>query len=138
MTREDAVLVDTDVFSYLLKGKEPEASRYRPEVEGRLVAVSFMTVGELEYGAEKRGWGPAQRQKLADHLRKVVVVPYDYEICVTYGRLRNAVERAGRPVALHDLWIAACAVRHGIPLVSNNARHFTGVPGLELRSRVGL
>ena len=37
-------------------------------------------------------------------------------------------------MADNDLWIAACALRHSIPLVSNNDRHFTGVPGLVLIS----
>jgi hypothetical protein len=35
-------------------------------------------------------------------------------------------------VADNDLWIAACAVRHSIPLVSNNQAHFEGIPGLIL------
>ena len=34
----------------------------------------------------------------------------------------------------NDLWIAACARRHGIPIVSNNRKHFEGIPGITLIS----
>jgi hypothetical protein len=52
----DSVLLDTDVFSYLMKPKDARGDAYRPHVKGKTVAVSFITVGELYYGAEKRKW----------------------------------------------------------------------------------
>lgn len=137
MSAPEAVLLDTDVFSYLLNKRARYASVYKAEVEGKLVAVSFITVGEMLFGAEKRGWGPERVSELQDAFRKVTIVPFDFEVCQTYARIRNLVEKAGTPVAANDLWIAACAVRHSIPLVSNNEAHFRSVPGLELRSRAG-
>jgi hypothetical protein len=38
-----AVLVDTDVYSYLMRGGKL-ADTYRPHVEGKLLAISFVTV----------------------------------------------------------------------------------------------
>ena len=52
----DAVLLDTDVFSYLFKGAD-EADLYKSHVAEKTIAVSFVTVGELYSGAYKRGWG---------------------------------------------------------------------------------
>jgi len=43
----EAVLTDTDVFSYLMKPKDTRGDAYRPHVKGKTVAVSFITVGEL-------------------------------------------------------------------------------------------
>jgi hypothetical protein len=37
-------------------------------------------------------------------------------------------------VAANDLWIASCAIRHAIPLISNNRKHFEKIPGLTLIS----
>ena len=37
-------------------------------------------------------------------------------------------------MADNDLWIAATAIRHSIPLLSNNRRHFADIPGLVLIS----
>jgi predicted nucleic acid-binding protein len=131
----DAVLLGTDVFSYLLKD-EARADPYRPHVRGRTVAVSFVTVGELLAGAEKKGWGPAKREQLETKLRAVVIVPFDLEICRVCGRLSCLKTDAGgdRIIAANDRWIAACAIRHDLPLISNNRRHFEGIPGLTLIS----
>ncbi len=38
----------------------------------------------------------------------------------------------GQQVHANDLWIAACAVHYGLPLVTGNGRHFAGLPGLEV------
>lgn len=125
----DAVLLDTDVFSYLLKGSS-HGEPYKKHVRNKTVAVSFVTVGELYSWAEKRGWGEKKRAELDARLRSVVVVPFDMEICRRYAELTNLP--GGQTIAANDRWIAACAIRHGIPLVTNNRRHFEGIPGLQL------
>lgn len=127
----DAVLLDTDVFSYLMRPKDNRGDAYRPHVKGKTVAVSFITVGELFYGAEKRKWSGKTLARLLEKLKAVVVVPYDEELCRAYARIRASLP-VGVIVAANDLWIAASAIRHSIPLVSNNRRHFERIPGLRL------
>jgi tRNA(fMet)-specific endonuclease VapC len=39
---------------------------------------------------------------------------------------------AGLHIGDNDVWIAATALAHGLPLVSLNARHFGRVPGLQV------
>jgi tRNA(fMet)-specific endonuclease VapC len=129
----EAVLIDTDVYSYLMSGKG-YASLYRPHVEGKLIAVSFITVGELYYGAYRKKWGVNKLADLKDRLRSVAIVPYDEALCRKYAEIKSACEANGKTVGDNDLWIAACAIRHSIPLVSNNFKHFNGIPGLVLRS----
>lgn len=65
-------------------------------------------------------------------LRNYVVVPYDHEIARSYARVAAERKRAGKPISLHDAWIAACAVRHGVPLVTHNARDFADISALAL------
>jgi tRNA(fMet)-specific endonuclease VapC len=129
----DAVLIDTDVFSFLMKPGDTRGDAYRPHVKGKTVAVSFITVGELYYGAEKKKWSAKNRQNLEERLKAVVIVPYDAELCRTYGRLRASLP-VGLTVGTNDLWIAACAIRHAIPLITNNRKHFEKIPGLTLIS----
>jgi tRNA(fMet)-specific endonuclease VapC len=63
-----------------------------------------------------------------------VIIPYDIEVCRTFGNLKATLEIAGRSVAPNDLWIAACAKRHALTLVTNNRKHFDGIPGLNIIS----
>jgi tRNA(fMet)-specific endonuclease VapC len=75
---------------------------------------------------------------LEARLAAVVVIPYDIEVCRTYAKLKNEAKTAtgtDRVVGANDLWIAACAIRHGLPLVSNNRKHFEGLPGIRLISQ---
>jgi tRNA(fMet)-specific endonuclease VapC len=133
------VLLDTNVFSFFLRqrsgGEDVLAERYRSHVEDRIVAISFVSVGELYFWAERRKWGSNRIEALEAKLRNAVVVPYDVQICKTYAKLRNGLRTpAGshRVVGDNDLWIAACAVSHSLPLVTHNRRHFEGIPDLEI------
>lgn len=122
-------ILDTNIVSYLMRGG-PLAERYVPHVQGRLLAITFITVGECYFGAEKGNWGERRRKELETTLRNFVVVPYDHEIAKCYGRLVAERQRSGKAIALNDAWIAACAVRHEVPLVTHNAKDFEGITGL--------
>jgi len=125
------VIVDTCVVSYLMRGG-PLAEAYAPHVQGYLLAISFITVGELYFGAEKANWGKNKRKALETTLRNFVVIPYDHEIARCYGRLVAERKRNGKPIQPNDAWIAACTVRHGVPLVTHNAKDFEGIATLEV------
>jgi tRNA(fMet)-specific endonuclease VapC len=128
----DTVLLDTDVFSFLMKN-DTRGNAYRPYVKNKTVAISFITVGELYHWAEKRNWSVKNRQNLEDRIKAVVVVPYDAQLCRVYGKLRASLP-AGVTVAANDLWIAACSLRHSIPLITNNRKHFELIPNLNMIS----
>jgi predicted nucleic acid-binding protein len=132
----DAVLLDTDVFSYLLKRDDSRAGAYGRHIANKTIAISFVTVGELYGWSEKRRWSERRREDLETRLRSVLIVPFDMELCRAYGRLvfLKTPDGADRTMAANDRWIAACAIRHGLTLISNNRRHFEGIPDLTLIS----
>lgn len=125
------IILDTNIVSYLMKGV-PLAETYVQHVQGRLLAISFITVGELYFGAENKSWGKRKRAELETTLHNFVVIPYDHEIARCYGRLRADRKHDGRPIAPNDAWIAACATRHAVPLVTHNAKDFEGIASLEV------
>ncbi len=129
----DFVLLDTDVFSFLLREGDKRGEPYKRHIEGKTIAVSFVTIGELYYGAAKKNWSSKTLAELEQRLKAAVIIPFDLEICRVYGRLRAELKtHAGtdRVVGANDLWIASCAIRHSLPLVTNNRKHFEGIPGL--------
>jgi tRNA(fMet)-specific endonuclease VapC len=124
----DAVLLDTDVFSYLNKG-DTRADLYRPHVKGKTIALSFITIGELFFWTAKRKWGPKKIALLEEHIKVAVIVPYDMELCREFGRVKESLNTV---VPANDLWIATCAIRHSIPLVTHNAKNFAQIPRLQI------
>lgn len=125
------LILDTNIVSYILK-KSPFARPYLPHLRGKLLFLSFISVGELFLWAESGDWGQQRRMKLEEELRNYAVIPYDHEIARSYARIAAECKRNGRSIGLHDAWIAACAVRHGVPLVTHNAKDFEGITSLEV------
>jgi predicted nucleic acid-binding protein len=129
------VVIDTDVFSADLVPGSWLAEQYAPTITGRPAFISFQTAAELRYGALRRGWGPARMLKLDTKIQLAEVVHTGPELVLVCAQLRADCETAGHALAQRehnaDRWIAATAIRLGVPLVSND-RIFRGVPGLGL------
>jgi tRNA(fMet)-specific endonuclease VapC len=95
-----------------------------PEVELFLPSAAL---GEFAEGFED-----------ADHpvLRLVrelhVLLPIDEETALAYGRLTRHLRSRGELLGANDLWIAASALRHELPLVTSDTAAFRRVPELEL------
>ena len=122
-------LLDTDVFSFLVKG-HPLAEAYRPHVGGHTLAISFMTVAELYQGAYRAGWGAKQIERLESRIAAFVVVPLSNALSKKWGEVR--LIRRRQPISPDDAWIAASALQQGYPLVTHNFRDFHGIPGLTI------
>jgi predicted nucleic acid-binding protein len=127
------VVVDTDVVSYLFKG-DTRAEAYRQHLQGKTLAISFMTVAELYQWAYVRNWGERRLTRLEDRLRSYVIVPYDLALCKQWARICADRQNLGKPISVQDAWIAATALRHGCPLVTHNSEDFASIPGLTVIS----
>ncbi|MGI8633493.1 MAG: PIN domain-containing protein [Solirubrobacterales bacterium] len=131
------VVVDTDVFSAVLAPESALARRYDPILLGRPVILCFQTEAELRFGALRRGWGDRRLQQLDAEIGRAAIVHSGPQLVATYVDLRVACEQAGHALGQRehdaDRWIAATALRLGIPLVSND-RIFEDAPGMRLES----
>lgn len=125
----DRCLVDTDVVSYLFRG-DTRAERYRPYLAGERLAISFMTVGELERWVLQREWGQARRASMEAYLRQFTIYLADRKLCRLWAEVSYGARRRGRPIQTADAWIAATALGHDLPLVSHNVSDYAGVDGL--------
>jgi predicted nucleic acid-binding protein len=87
------------------------------------VAVSVVTIGELQLGVLAAG--AAARARRADTLtlaRAADPIPISEAVMVTWARLVSDCRRAGvhRTVKLTDALIAATAIEHGLPVVTQD------------------
>jgi tRNA(fMet)-specific endonuclease VapC len=130
------VVVDTMVISWLFDERpNPLAERYRDLIGPAPVLLAFQTVMELRFGAIRAGWGELRRRQLERRLAQLTVLQPDGQMVLICAQLRADSARAGHALGdkLHDgdRWIAAAAIRLGLPLVSHDGV-FDRAPGLEL------
>lgn len=93
-------------------------------MQGAVVAVSFVTAGELHRWAHVRDWGASRRQMLADWLASVLVLESTPETWRIWGQITAEARLRGRPRPVADSWIAACCLAWDLPVVTSNQRDF--------------
>ena len=101
-----------------------EAERPLGEVPDR-VAVSVVTIGALQLGILNAGDDVtrARRADTLDLARAADPIPIGQAIMVTWARLVSASKAAGvhRTIKLTDALIAATAIEHGLPVVTQDS-----------------
>ena len=129
------VVVDTDIFIWLTRGKK-HAAPYAPLVTGKRMVLSFATVAELWRGAHTQKYNDASKNKLEADIGLALVVPPTNNLTHEWASLTASARSTGHPLGqkaqAHDAWIAATAKYFEIPLLTGNQAHFQGVDGLQL------
>jgi predicted nucleic acid-binding protein len=129
---------DTDTLSAVLKRDPPLALiRRLAQVAPALQFTTTITLGELLYGAARRG-----SPKLTRRVREVIalattVLSFDELAAEVYGPLRAELEREGRRLDEPDLRIASIALSRDLTVVTGNVRHFGRVPNLAVENWLG-
>ena len=125
------VVVDTNVLIRFLAGEE----RYRHAFDayGRILVPSVV-VGEFKCGTDgKTAKGRQQKKALETFLAKACVelISMGEKESDWYAEVFQVLKRQGTPVPQNDMWIAATALSHGAPLLSDDA-HFGQMPMVRL------
>lgn len=126
------LLLDTNIISVFLKPNDTRAALYGPLIQGHHLYISFMTLAELYRWALVREWGAARIARLEVYLERYTVLPVSAELCKEWARIQAHRQRAGRPIASQDAWIAATALHHDMGLVTHNTKDFVSLPELVL------
>lgn len=125
-------MLDTDTVSFALRGAG-HVARHLAAVIPAQVCMSAVTLGELRFGASHRR--SRKLHALIDAFRTgVQVMPFDAAAATRFGTLAASLAHAGSPIGQLDTMIAAHALAIDAVLVSNNTKHFSGVPSLRLEN----
>lgn len=120
------VVVDTSVVVAVLRRVPGLKERLRSAEE---LLVPLIALGELEYGVNLATPPERQREAVRTFMESVTLLLPTERTAVEYGRIKAALKAAGTPLPENDVWIAAFALEHGLPLATRDA-HFALVAGL--------
>jgi predicted nucleic acid-binding protein len=110
-------LLDTSVFIALESGRPMDTSQL-PD-QGVICPV---TIAELQAGVLIAADVDLRARRLAtlEATADIEVLPIDADVAAEWARLRVHLAEAGRRVNVNDLWVAATAAAHGLPVVTQD------------------
>lgn len=129
-------LLDTNICVYIIKERPRQVlERFRTQKIGD-IAISTITIAELEYGVSKSQLTNKNREGLTKFLMPLEVVDFDVSNALEYGIIRSDLEHKGQIIGSMDMLIATQAIAKGLTLVTNNLREFQRLRGLVLENWV--
>jgi tRNA(fMet)-specific endonuclease VapC len=126
-------LLDTNIISDVIRNPDGPAARRIEQVGSKALFTSIIVAAELRYGCAKKG-SPKLLARVEGILETIPVLPLDIPADAEYGDIRAELEAAGQPIGMNDLLIAAHANALGLTLVTDNAREFSRIRGLNVEN----
>jgi len=127
-------LIDTNTCIYIMnrrpRGIIDKCRQFQPGD----IAVSAITVSELQYGVAKSSSPLKNQSRLDEFLLPFDILPYDEAVAQVYGTIRSRLEKQGKPIGPLDFLIAAHALSRGLILVTNNEKEFARIQNLRIEN----
>ena len=122
------ILLDTSVVVHHLRGK----SGFIIELEGEEnFFLPCMALAELYAGAFRSAQQEKNLLRIENFLKEVTVLFPNDETTKSYGHIFAQLARTGKTIPQNDIWIAAIAMEHDLPLATSD-RHFEYIDGLKV------
>ncbi len=127
-------MLDTNICIYAIKRKPPPVLQHLKNNFHKGLAISSLTLAELEHGVAKSMYPEKNSAALIQFLSLLPVLPFDDMAASEYGAICAKLQKKGTPISTMDTLIAAHAISEQLILVTNNVREFARVPGLEIEN----
>lgn len=122
------ILVDTSILIDYYRKTDKEKSAWVSLVrQGYSFAISVVTKYEIYSGATSN-----QLPFWNSVLQAISVIPLDEKSADTAVAINNTLKKKRKQIDIADLFIAATAIAHSIPLATLNRRHFDRVEKLTI------
>jgi len=129
-------LLDTNICIYLIKQKPLSVLEKLRSNDIKDLALSSITVAELEYGVMKSQNKEQNMDALHRFMIPYEIVDFTSKSAVKYGEIRTYLEKKGQIIGPMDLLIASIAMVENMILVTNNTKEFKRIPNLKLENWV--
>lgn len=125
-------MLDTNICIYIIKQQPKSVLEKFESLSVGSVAMSLVTLGELEYGALRSNNSQKAMGVLEELVNYIPVLPMAERVAKEYADIRADLTAKGTPIGNNDMWIAAHARDLGCTLITNNLKEFSRVSDLQI------
>ena len=126
------VILDTNILIRHERGKLDLPHKIKGR-EQESFFISVISASELLHGVW-RADDVAIRAKRQAFVEKILshfpILPIDLAVARAHSQIWSSLQVKGQMIGIHDSWIAATGLAHGLSVVTANEREFNRVEGL--------
>jgi len=130
-----AYMLDTNICIYVMKNY-PQDLREKFNSLAEQLCISSITLGELNYSAEKSARRADNLTAVEHFVARLDVLSFDAKAAAHYGQVRAELELVGTPCGPHDMQLGGHARSQGLIVVTNNMREFSRMQGIRVENWV--
>ncbi|MEO6521841.1 MAG: type II toxin-antitoxin system VapC family toxin [Mucilaginibacter sp.] len=123
----NSCLLDTSVIIHSFKN--PSVAKQLDSFSE--IFVPSIAAGELYFGAYRSSNPSKHLTQVNSFLQNCTIVVVSNETAILYGSIKADLLTKGKPIPENDIWIAAVAIEHQLPLFTTD-NHFKEVDGISL------
>lgn len=124
----DGYLLDTVAASALLRRNDAILQALNGDV---LLFLPIVVVAELRFGALRAQNPERQSARVESLIADCLLLDCDEVTATHSAQIKAELTEAGKMIPVNDLWIAAIARQHSLPVVTADA-HFQTVSGIQV------
>jgi len=127
-----SILLDTNIIIDVLKNDEATIKKLATYNK---VYYPIIAIAELIYGAYNAQNTTKKLSEVEKIKTKGISLYVDDATTYEYGKIKSKLKQNGTPIPENDIWIAAIALQHQLPVFTND-KHFEKVENLEIISLI--
>ena len=122
------LLIDTSILIDHLRKKNKRKSQFYKTIGNYTLYVSTITLFELFAG----GKDEQKKQDIENIIEYLKILPFTKETAKKAGEVYLSLRSENKLIEAKDLFIAATALSHNLPLMTLNIKHFDRIAELNI------
>jgi tRNA(fMet)-specific endonuclease VapC len=129
-------MLDTNMCIYIIKKKHKNVLKELQNKWNKGLAISTITLAELEYANENSQYKERNKIALMQFLTIIDIKNFDERASKKFGEIKKDLKDRRCLIGPYDMLIGAHAKSLGLILVTNNVKEFERIKGLQIENWV--
>jgi len=122
------MVIDTSIIIAYLRAKNKAKTRLQNLPDDAIIYISSVSLYELYIGATS----PQKWVDIRTLTEDIPVLSFGQEVAEKSAIIFHELKKTNQLIEFRDIFIAATAIVHHLPVVTSNEKHFKRIQGLDI------